>query len=1165
MIGKTGWEGKLKNRAVFAIALAMALAGAFASSALAAETHVFQAAVGSGELSTAGGLAVDGSSGNLYVADPPAGTVLRFGPSGAAAEFAATGTNSISGFSFDAAATQVAVDNSAGTNAGDFYVTNSFGGGIQAFDESGEPAPFTAVASYISGNTLEGAPSGAFGEVCGVAVDGSGAIYVGDFGGNVDIYAPSGEFLTSLAAPAPCSVAVDSAGNVYANPFGGGVEAFVPSAFPVTASTTYGEAIVVTEVTTAAVAIDAADDNLYADQVNHVSQFASLAEGSSPIAEFGGGELSEESRGIAVDRSGGERDGDVYAAQSTQVDRFGPLVTVPDPVTEAASDVVAAGTATLHGSVNPVGIELSQCEFEYGREETYGSTVPCAESAAEIGAGEAPVPVHADVSGLEAGVYHFRLSVANANGPGRGADLTLAVPGAPAVLAQSAGFTTTEANLRATIDPSNDVTTYRFEYGPTAAYGSVTGTHTIPAGGSPVAVSVHLTGLVPATEYHFHVIAANSVTEASGEDQTFTTRALAPPDTCANAATRALQSASLLPDCRAYELVSPSEKNGADVNRNDSVQAAFGGGGAVFSSPGAFADSPSASALSYYRAVREGEGWTTRGISPPVAPQGGKILGTSLMAVSADLSRMVMRAYPDPPAAPGEQPLAYDFYRRLLPDGPFENLTPVAPEASSFEGEASFAGADQALDTIGIDSAQSLLPEAPFGSQAYVWQGGELHYVGVLPDESQATESFIGGRIGREKRNAISADGSQIAFTASSFEVTRGLYLRENLSETIWASKSQRVPPDPSPQPVTYQGASVSGDRVFFLSAEQLLNSDTDAERDLYVFEPGSETLRQISIDDEPADGEESLTTQVLGMSEDGSRLYFAAFGELIPGQPAAPGLMHIYAWQDSGGPNGTLSYVTSLSPGLDAEVWSEQIKFKNRLVQVSPSGQYLLYTARTPLGNLNAEHTEVYRYDIEAGKSICVSCDPGNEESRSDASLFGLPSPALSGIDRNGFSPTNVTDSGRVFFETADPLALGDANGLEDVYEWENGAVGLISSGLGATEAHFGDASGDGGDVFFLSGERLVGADHDENVDLYDARVNGGIAAQNATPPVPCEGEACGSGSEPPPPLPSTGSHKKRHGNQKRRHRHHRRHHHRRHAHRHHHGHAQRQGAEHG
>jgi sugar lactone lactonase YvrE len=241
----------LKNRAVFAIALAMALAGALAGSALAAETHVFQAAVGSGELSAAGGLAVDGSSGNLYVADPPAGTVLRFGPSGAAADFPATGTNSIPGFSFDAAATQVAVDNSAGPNAGHLYVTNSFGGGIQAFDESGEPAPFSAVASYISGNTLEGTPGGAYSEVCGVAVDSSGAIYVGDFGGTVDIYAPSGEFLTAIAAIAPCSVAIDSAGNVYANIFGGGVSAFAPSIFPVTSATEYSEVATVTEATTA--------------------------------------------------------------------------------------------------------------------------------------------------------------------------------------------------------------------------------------------------------------------------------------------------------------------------------------------------------------------------------------------------------------------------------------------------------------------------------------------------------------------------------------------------------------------------------------------------------------------------------------------------------------------------------------------------------------------------------------------------------------------------------------------------------------------------------------------------------------------------------------------------------------------------------------------------
>ena len=69
------------------------------------------------------------------------------------------------------------------------------------------------------------------------------------------------------------------------------------------------------------------------------------------------------------------------------------------------------------------------------------------------------------------------------------------------------------------------------------------------------------------------------------------------------------------------------------------------------------------------------------------------------------------------------------------------------------------------------------------------------------------------------------------------------------------------------------------------------------------------------------------------------------------------------------------------------------------------------------------------------------------------------------------------------------------------------------------------GDASASGNDVFFFTRQALVGQDQDENDDLYDARVEGGIAAQNPPPPVDCTEEGCLGPVDPFPVLEAPAS----------------------------------------
>ncbi|MCW3056416.1 MAG: type 1 secretion C-terminal target domain subclass, partial [Solirubrobacterales bacterium] len=93
--------------------------------------------------------------------------------------------------------------------------------------------------------------------------------------------------------------------------------------------------------------------------------------------------------------------------------------TPPTVATKPAS-AVAQTAATLNATVNPNGTNVTDCKFEYGTTNAYGSSVAC---SALPGAGTAAVAVSAGVSGLAANtVYHFRISATNAGGTSKGVD-----------------------------------------------------------------------------------------------------------------------------------------------------------------------------------------------------------------------------------------------------------------------------------------------------------------------------------------------------------------------------------------------------------------------------------------------------------------------------------------------------------------------------------------------------------------------------------------------------------------------------------------------------------------------------------------------------------------------------------------------------------------------
>jgi hypothetical protein len=897
----------------------------------------------------------------------------------------------------------------------------------------------------------------------------------------------------------------------------------------------------------------------------------------------------------------------------------------PPPVLSMSPVTTTTDTsATFKATVDPKGGLLS-CIFQYSTDQSVWTDVPVPGCNSLSTTGTQAISRAA--TGLDPNTHYFvRLQTFRPSLEGTTANSNVRAfdtGSTPPILDESAlgavQVTDASARLLGEIDPRHSATGYVFEYGTTPALGSSTAPLAIGDGTDPVSVSQVIADLKPDTTYYFRLVATNASGPSATDQKTFHTRSDPPPaanpGNCANEARRLEQSSAFLPDCRAYEMVTPTDKNqGGAAGRGlfggeEAVASVSMDGEAVAFCTGSLFGEPAGQftgACSPYLSRRGPGGWTTATPTPRYCffdPTGGALAGQPTSMLSAQSFERIAAAIPEyagcplSPLLPGAALPSQNLYRIGLTGGSADlnRLNPNTTEGAVgvfFSGSllGAIGGSDDfshVVYAVAANQTPDSPPQDDF-TKLYDWEeeghgdcaqpGGCLSLVTVAPDgQPFESGSSLPGTVldvaSSVFESAVSTDGSRIYFHNSnsnpSFPAGHcgspgcELYLRENSEETIHVSESEctEACDTASNSPDSFLWATPSGDKAFFLSCAKLTDASaagkscslsgvpaSGAELKLYRWDRDGtpeHRLIDLSVDTEPSDGTQPRALDVIGASRDesadpasnaapGNTVYFIAARQLVSGAPASGGLK-LYRWRwNNGGPSleYLAPYVSSSDDGSPTLLVNDP-NVDRLHVRTSADGRYLAIQTVLALDAAadRDSDADLYRWEEENGW-LCVSCQLPGTPSAGHVSGFS-PHLAFNDVfnELGGNVPEHtISDDGqRLFFTTPDALVPEDVNGeggcsgakpsnasfsnvvytCQDVYEWHDGTLSLLTLGTGTRPFILIGATADAKNVTFATGQRLVGWDRDNSVDIYVARTDGGFAEPAPQPPI-CEGESC-------------------------------------------------------
>jgi hypothetical protein len=621
-------------------------------------------------------------------------------------------------------------------------------------------------------------------------------------------------------------------------------------------------------------------------------------------------------------------------------------------------------------------------------------------------------------------------------------------------------------------------------------------------------VGADLPGLTPGETYRYRLVASNTAPGTGlveSSEATLTAPAAASAGeaavSCPNEAFRTGFSAGL-PDCRAYEMITPVDKEGTQelMHYGGSIAAAVpiaeDGERVAVESSGSTVHF--GSGLSPYTFSRgEGQGWS---MSPDFLEPEAGVSKNEDDTYSADLSRLAFRSND---ATSTSAKLPYEY--KIGPaGGPYKSLATIPYQDEPNVSLTGWVAQTPDLSKLVLASEdRTLVGEEPTGTKSgadlYEYTAGSgLRQLNVT-GEPAATVGKCGARMPfatvssgpREGNdNDVSADGSHVFFEAipgHSCSETRHLYLRMNGETTVDIGA------------YSFVAANPQGSEVLVESPGELWLYNTETHAIQHVLDGPTVEPRGIS--------------NFIAVSEDLSVLYANFSGAL-------------YRYDVS---TGTGTYLMQAPGGVGGTAGDGRYYYFEGSVAGLPGGG-------------------IMRYDSAQDTVECLSC----------ASSFD-PEPKLPAFIRGGdgllsnqgLYPVfhSVSESGDyAFFATTAALVPQDLNGevpneflaggefkdqadetstSSDVYEWRKdgingcgqlqGCLSLITNGRNGYFNQLLGTTDEGRDVFFATRSSLGAQDTDTAEDVYDARIGGGSAPPPARP-VECENNECSN----PPPAPN-------------------------------------------
>jgi hypothetical protein len=283
-----------------------------------------------------------------------------------------------------------------------------------------------------------------------------------------------------------------------------------------------------------------------------------------------------------------------------------------------------------------------------------------------------------------------------------------------------------------------------------------------------------------------------------------------------------------------------------------------------------------------------------------------------------------------------------------------------------------------------------------------------------------------------------------------------------------------------SAQAARFDGISRDGSEVFFSTEEPMVASDTDDSDDLYVRNLIENRTILVSQGDSGCTaqgcGNGAFDASFLpgGVAPDGGVAFFGSKERLSPlDQDTA---FDIYARDLTAETTQLVSAPDPACAGCADESRDPQFRGSN------VSGDKAFFTTREKLAAVDNDSGEedVYIRDLGDGATELVSasgtCPPELAADQNCEPSFGGAS----------------ADGSHVFFETNDRVLGADTDKFQDVYDWSEGTLALISTGPsggnGVGNVTFAGSSPDGDVAFFETIESLVVSDSDSSQDVYQA-----------------------------------------------------------------------------